>query len=93
MREVEEAVFELRPAEALELLDTKIEEIVDRLEPGIRRRYLDISGSLDRAVAPVLHGICYGCFVATPTAWASEAGRNEHIGVCDYCGRFLYYVD
>ncbi|MBT8462948.1 MAG: hypothetical protein KJO44_10555 [Gemmatimonadetes bacterium] len=50
-------------------------------------------GTLDRAVVPVLSGICYGCFVATPTAWSSEAGRNDSIGVCDHCGRFLYYVD
>jgi predicted nucleic acid-binding Zn-ribbon protein len=31
--------------------------------------------------------------VATPTAWSSEAGRNDSLGVCDHCGRFLYYVD
>jgi predicted nucleic acid-binding Zn-ribbon protein len=91
--EFEEELFELRPAEAVELLDAKISELAGRLEPAIQKRYLDLSATLDRAVAPVLNGICYGCFVATPTAWSSEAGRNEHIGVCAYCGRFLYYVD
>lgn len=93
LRDVEEAVFELRPEEAEALLDDKIGELVGRLEVGIQRRYLEIVGTLDRAVAPVLNGICYGCFVATPTAWSSEAGRNESVGVCDHCGRFLYYVD
>jgi len=93
LRDVEEAVFELRPAEALELLDAKISELAGRLDPPIERRYRDLASTLDRAVAPVLNGICYGCFVATPTAWSSEAGRNDSIGVCDHCGRFLYYVD
>jgi predicted nucleic acid-binding Zn-ribbon protein len=93
LQKFEEALFELRPLEALEILDAKITELAGRLEPAIQKRYLELVGSLDRAVAPVLNGICYGCFVATPTAWSSEAGRNEHIGVCAYCGRFLYYVD
>ena len=93
LREVEEAVFDLHPEEALELLDSKITELVGRLEPAIQRRYLEFSGNQGRAVAPVLSGICYGCYVATPTAWSSEAGRNDSIGVCAHCGRFLYYVD
>jgi len=93
LREVEEAVFALRPEEARELLVSKITELSDRLDPGIQRRYFDLVATVDRAVAPVLNGICYGCFVATPTAWSTEAGRNDSIGVCDHCGRFLYYVD
>lgn len=93
LMKVEEAVFDLRPGQALEILDAKIAELAGRLDPAIQRRYLDLSAVQERAVAPVLNGICYGCFVATPTAWSSEAGRNESIGVCDYCGRFLYYVD
>lgn len=93
LRDVEEALFELRPAEALSLLDDKIEELVGRLEPQIQRRYVELAETQGRAVAPVLNGICYGCFVATPTAWSSEASRNDTIGVCAHCGRFLYYVD
>jgi predicted nucleic acid-binding Zn-ribbon protein len=90
---VEEEVFELHPAEALKTLDEKIAELQQRLEPSIGQRYKTIVGTIDRAVVPVLNGICYGCFVATPTAWASGAGRNDSISVCDHCGRFLYYVD
>lgn len=93
LRDMEEAVFDLKPDDALELLDSKITELVGRLDPGVQRRYQNIIGTLDRAVVPVLNGICYGCFVATPTAWSSEAGRNDSIGVCAHCGRFLYYVD
>jgi predicted nucleic acid-binding Zn-ribbon protein len=45
-----------------------------------------------RTVVPVLQGICYGCFMAVPTAWASEVERNARIDVCQNCGRFLYHV-
>jgi len=93
LRNVEEKFFELHPVEALELLDAKIEELAERLDATVQKRYADIARTLDRAVAPVLNGICYGCFVATPTAWSAEAGRNDSISVCDHCGRFLYYVD
>jgi len=93
LRDVEETVFDLKPAEALDLLDEKISELTSRLDPPVEKRYRDLTSSLDRAVAPVLNGICYGCFVATPTAWASGASRNDTLGVCDHCGRFLYYVD
>lgn len=91
--DVEESVFDLKPTEALALLEEKIDELTGRLEPPIERRYRDLASTLDRAVAPVLNGICYGCFVATPTAWSSEAHRNDTLGVCDHCGRFLYYLD
>lgn len=90
---VEAEVFELRPEEALEILDAKIEELAGRLDAPVRSRFVDTSNSLGRAVAPVLNGICYGCFVAVPTAWSSEVSRNDRINVCDHCGRFLYYVD
>ena len=93
LKQVEEDVFELQPDEALDLLDQKVDELVDRLEPAVRKRYVELSETLGRAVAPVLNGICYGCYVATPTAWASGAGRNDSITVCDHCGRFLYYLD
>ena len=90
---VEAEVFEIRPEEALAILDAKIGELAERLDAPVRTRFVDISDSLGRAVAPVLNGICYGCFVAVPTAWSSEVSRNDRINVCDHCGRFLYYVD
>lgn len=92
-RELQEGVFDLDPKAALELLDGKIEELQRRLDETVRSRYASLDRSYERPVAPVLGGICYGCFVAVPTAWSSEAGRNRAISVCDHCGRFLYYVD
>ncbi|MFQ5888870.1 MAG: zinc ribbon domain-containing protein [Gemmatimonadota bacterium] len=92
-REVESSFFDLEIDEAVRILDKKIEELIGRLEPTVQARYRTIAGSLGRAVVPVVNGICYGCFVAVPTAWASEASRNDRVRVCDQCGRFLYHVD
>jgi predicted nucleic acid-binding Zn-ribbon protein len=93
LKYVESEVFDLQPDEALEILDTKIEELAERLDHPVRARFREVSESVGRAVAPVLNGVCYGCFVAVPTAWSSEVGRNDRVNVCSHCGRFLYYVD
>lgn len=93
LRQVEEDVFDLTPDEARATLDAKIDELADTLEPGVRTRYRQIAGHLERVVVPVLNGVCYGCFVAAPTAWTSRADRNDEITSCSHCGRFLYYVD
>ena len=56
LKQVEEDVFELQPDEALDLLDTKVEELTERLEPAVRKRYVELCATLDRAVAPVVGG-------------------------------------
>jgi predicted nucleic acid-binding Zn-ribbon protein len=93
LAEFEEELFDLSPEEALRVLDAKIEELADRLDDPVSARWRKVATSLDRAVAPVLNGVCYGCFVSVPTAWSSESARNDRIHVCDQCGRFLYYLD
>lgn len=93
LREVEKEVFELTPDEARTTLEAKISELAEQLNPEIGGRYRAIEGSIERVVVPVLNGICYGCFVATPTAWSSRAGPNNQVTNCVHCGRFLYYVD
>ncbi len=93
LKVVEAEVFDLQPDEALRILDAKIEELAGMLDGPVRERFREVSDSVGRAVAPVINGICYGCFIAIPTAWSSEVGRNDRINVCDHCGRFLYYLD
>ncbi len=92
-RRVEEDVFELTPDEARATLDAKIDELAEELDPPVRVRYRTLTSSMERVVVPVLNGVCYGCFVAAPTAWTSRPGPNEQITTCSHCGRFLYYVD
>ncbi len=90
---VETSTFDVDVERALRILDEKLVELEERLEPQVRKRYLDLMGAMQRAVVPVLNGTCYGCFVAVPTARAWTSRRNLTLGVCDQCGRFLYYVD
>lgn len=93
LRDVEAELFEIRIDEAVDRLEEKVRELEERLSPEVRRRYRKIVRRGPRPIVPVLNGICYGCFMAVPTAWASEAARNERIDVCEHCGRFLYHLD
>lgn len=93
LRDVESDLFEIQIEEAVERLEEKVGELEERLHPEVRQRYRKIVRRGPRPVVPVLNGICYGCFMAVPTAWASEAERNERIDVCEHCGRFLYHLD
>ncbi|MFB6240816.1 MAG: zinc ribbon domain-containing protein [Gemmatimonadota bacterium] len=92
-REVESDLFEVEIEDAVDELDRKLEELQDRLDDSVQATYRRVSSSMDRAVVPVLNGVCYGCFIAVPRSWASEAAQNEEVITCENCGRFLYYVD
>jgi uncharacterized protein len=92
-RQVEEEVFHITIEDALVELDRKIEEMEQALQPSVRNRYQRLLGKRGRVVVPVIRGTCYGCFVAVPTALASDADRNEDLRYCDSCGRFLYLID
>jgi predicted nucleic acid-binding Zn-ribbon protein len=92
-REVEEGVFHVSVDEAVAELDEKIKEMEESLAPQVRSRYQRVAGRRGRAIVPVIRGTCYGCFVAVPTALASDAERNEELRTCENCGRFLYLID
>ena len=92
-REVQEQVFGLSVDEAVQALDAKIAEMEATLPPQVLSRYRRVSARMPRVVVPVIKGTCYGCFVAVPTAQASDAERNAEIRTCQNCGRFLYHVD
>lgn len=88
--EIERKVFRVKPEDAVIELQAKIEEMEVALEPDIQTRYRQIAGRRERAVAPVLSGVCYGCFMAVPTA---TVRTNEQIRWCEHCGSFVYFVD
>jgi len=92
LREMESELFDIEPAEASHRIDQKLEELEGRLDDTVRQRYERLKGARERMVVPVVGGICYGCFMAVPTAWTSDAERNEDLDVCDNCGRFLYHL-
>lgn len=88
--EIEKKVFQVEPDEAIEQIEEKIDEMEETLEPDVRKRYELISARRPRAVVPVLNGICYGCFMAMPTAMVKT---NDDIRWCEHCGSFVYFVD
>lgn len=89
-REIERKVFQVSLEEAIEQLESKIAEMEAALDPEIETRYRRVSERRPRAVVPVLNGVCYGCFVAVPTAMVRS---NEQVRWCENCGSFIYYVD
>jgi uncharacterized protein len=93
-REVEEQEFHIDVDEAITQLEARIEDLQQELPAPIRNRLVKFAqASGGRAVVPVINGICYGCFSALPTASMANLRRNDHVNVCEHCGRFLYVVD
>ncbi|HWV58793.1 MAG TPA: C4-type zinc ribbon domain-containing protein [Longimicrobiales bacterium] len=92
-RQVEVQEFHVNIDDAIRDLDQRISEMLDQLETPIRSRYERISAGRSRAVVPVINGLCYGCFVAIPTAVSGDVRRNNQIRHCDNCGRFLYVTE
>lgn len=90
--QVESEVFQVDLEQARDELDAKITEIEEHLEPAVRNRYRRLAGGRGRAVVPVIRGICYGCFMAVPSAVASARDANETLRWCQNCGRFLYFT-
>lgn len=91
MSEFERKEFGIDPEEAVQALREKVTELEGRLSEDARRRYHRVAGSVDRVVVPVIHGTCYGCFTAVPTATAGERDPNASLTTCEHCGRFLYF--
>lgn len=90
--QVEHDHFDLNVDEAVALLEEKVAELEEELEVRLRRRYRRIIAGVDRAVVPVIAGVCYGCFTAIPTATAGEEDPNETLQTCENCGRFIYIL-
>ena len=91
VRELEAGVFEMGVEQAIQALEEKLAELEQRLGSNVQERYRRLIGTRQRAVVPVLGGVCYGCFVAVPTSWAADADPNEKLNICQSCGHFQYY--
>lgn len=85
--------FGLDLEQAVTQLDGKISEVEGELDPQTRSRYTRLANSMHRVVVPAINGICYGCFVAVPTAVASDPAQRKAVNNCAHCGRFLYFID
>lgn len=89
---LQEEQFNIDIAQAITSLEAKIAELVERLDPRVRRRYAQVSNGRERVVVPVIEGVCYGCFVSIATAKAGEDEPNKVLRTCETCGRFIYVL-
>lgn len=90
--DLERAHFGMDPAAAIETLLEKSEELVEELRPNVRERFRKMVKRFDRAVVPVVGGMCFGCYVLIPTATAGEQDPNADLQSCESCGRFIYIL-
>ena len=88
--EIERKVFRVKAGDAVVQLESKIDEMEAALDSEVKARYRLIASRRARPVVPVLNGMCYGCFMAVPTAMTTT---NDEIRWCEHCGSFLYFVD
>ena len=88
--DIERKVFRVKPKDAVAELTSKIKEMEGTLDTEVGKRYRLIAGRGPRPVVPVLNGMCYGCFMAVPTATVKT---NDEIRWCEQCGAFIYFVD
>jgi len=85
----EEMGFELARREHIE---EAIKEVTEQLDPVLYQRFLRIAEKYDRPLAPVKDGVCYGCFVSTPTGSKLVTEKQDVIEFCNHCGRILYRI-
>ena len=90
--QVQREEFGLDIDDAVRQLDDKITHLEQELEPQTQRRYARLAEGIDRVVVPAINGTCYGCFVAVPTAVASDPEERNALTACAHCGRFLYFT-
>lgn len=89
---LERAHFGMDASAAIQTLRQKAEELVEELNPNIRDRFRKMVKRMDRAVVPVISGMCFGCYVSIPTATAGEENPNADLQSCETCGRFIYIL-
>ncbi len=68
------------------------EDLREQISLDTLDHYDKLFSKFGRAIAPVNNGICYGCFIQLPTQFEQKSKRNDGVGVCPKCRRFLYWL-
>ncbi|HIE05442.1 MAG TPA: hypothetical protein EYP58_01435 [bacterium (Candidatus Stahlbacteria)] len=66
------------------------EHLAQKLPKQLLDRYEKIMKRYERALAPVIKGICYGCFIRLPSEMST---RRSGIRTCPNCGRIIYWLE
>jgi predicted nucleic acid-binding Zn-ribbon protein len=74
-------------------LESTRAELEGQLNLSILGEYNRVRQRYGRIVAPVIGGICYGCFMKIPSAIDTADSRNDALHRCENCGMFLYWVE
>jgi predicted nucleic acid-binding Zn-ribbon protein len=73
----------------------RLEAARERLAAAIEGRWMAVyeraRRRYGRGVAAVRERVCQGCFVTLPTSAASRPGAGESPGLCECCGRILFW--
>jgi predicted nucleic acid-binding Zn-ribbon protein len=74
-------------------LETTKSDLEGQLNVAILGDYGRMRQRYGRFVAPVIGGICYGCFMKIPSAIETAENRDDSLHRCENCGMFLYWVE
>jgi predicted nucleic acid-binding Zn-ribbon protein len=81
-----------RVAEAIEMDQTRRDELLRSVDESLHRRYELIFSRRDGlAVVEVSAGTCRGCHMNLPPQLYNQVQRNEQIHLCPSCQRILYW--
>lgn len=94
--EAESRVAEIK--ERLAQVEAQLERIIDRrgeaadsIDQKIRSEYDRVRGGrTDKALAPVVEGVCGHCFTAIPLQRQAEIRAGRKLVVCEGCGVILH---
>ena len=92
VEQFEEMGFKIDRQRELEILEETIQEIIKKLNPATQNLYNRVAMKYVRPLTPVINGICYGCFVAVPTAQDTGTKDDDTIETCSNCGRIIYWI-
>jgi len=67
-----------------------VHNILKKLDPFTQSLYSRVAMKYPRPLTPVINGTCYGCFVAVPTAIATDPDERGELNNCAHCGRHIH---
>ena len=67
------------------------QKILDKVEPELYKKYLDMKRKYFDPVARVARGICTGCHVSIPFCDLKLLKEGGEVVFCAHCGRMLYW--